>query len=437
MSLPQFFRVEFPRNSKFPKTVNESLDFYGYIKKIIIRKNETSHCKDGCYLLLSLKTSIVTQDQFNYDFIEHPFSIIIHTRSSDKIEDIPIINIPLSEYIIGNLFTHEDKNIYEYYSTIFTHNSNKISIDFQSKVVNLYINVGANNKPTRNEKPDFEYLSTGQDTIFEISREEFINKCKEKGITIPNKDSLLGLSMTIGLWTEKTDSLYTTVYSLKIHLPFDEKLNIYEVKSDQKTLCKTELDKNRNNRCLFMVFYFGIEPLNHLLLYPLIQDHSSYEMFANYIMKEKYENFDFSYLNSELPNSEAEFSTRRSGLDYLYIPHGHEYDNFVFVSVVTKQPTTVELLSSLYTYDLQLSPNPSSPQLFLLTNDHFIFEFTTYEELTITIQSIGGEGTIYWEDDDNEKYTIHGKGQSISLANSFVDKNNNTKVFLTLLISSV
>ena len=421
---------------KFPKKVNESLDFYGYIKKIIISKNETRNCKDGCYLLLSLKTSIVTQDEYNYDFIEHPFSIIIHTRSSDKIEELPIINMPLSEYIIGNLFTHEDKNIYEYYSTIFTHNSNKISIDFQSKVVNLYINVGSNNKPTRNEKPDFEYLSTGEDTIFEISRDEFLNKCKEKGIAIPNKDSLLGLSITIGLWTEKTDSLYTTVYSLKMHLPFDEKLNIYEVKSDQKTLCKTELDKYGNNRCLFMVFYFGIEPLNHLLLYPFIQDHSSYEMFANYIMKEKYENFDYTYLNGRIPNNEATYSTRKTGLDYLYIPHGYEYDNFVFVSVITKQPTTVELLSSLYTFDLQLSPNPSSPQLFLLTNDHFIFEFTTYEELTITIQSIGGEGTIFWEEDESEKYTIHGKGQAISLANSFVDKNNNTKVFLSLYVQN-
>ena len=68
--------------------------------------------------------------------------------------------------------------------------------------------------------------------------------------------------------------------------------------------------------------------IHHLLLYPFIQDHSSYELFAHYIMKEKYENFDYSYLNGRLPNSEAEFSTKKTGLDYLYIPHGYEYDNF-------------------------------------------------------------------------------------------------------------
>ena len=38
---------------KFPTTVSESLEFYGYIKKILIKKNETEICKDGCYLLLT------------------------------------------------------------------------------------------------------------------------------------------------------------------------------------------------------------------------------------------------------------------------------------------------------------------------------------------------------------------------------------------------
>ena len=103
---------------KFPTLVEESLEFYGYIKKILIRKKETGICINGCYLLLSLKTSIVSQDDFHDNFREHPFSIIINTRSSEEIKDIPIINIPLSEYIIGNLYTNEDGIINEYYSAI-------------------------------------------------------------------------------------------------------------------------------------------------------------------------------------------------------------------------------------------------------------------------------------------------------------------------------
>ena len=57
---------------------------------------------------------------------------------------------------------------------------------------------------------------------------------------------------------------------MKIHLPFSDLLDIYEVKSDQKTLCKTQKINNNEYRCLFMIFYLGIDHVNHLLLYPKI-----------------------------------------------------------------------------------------------------------------------------------------------------------------------
>ena len=418
---------------KFPSTAEESLEFYGYIKKILINKNDTKICKEGCYLLLSLKTSILSEKYF--DFREHPFNIIIHTTSSGQTqENIPIINMPLNEYIIGNLYTHEDKKISEYYSIIFTHNAPKILIDFQSKVVNFYIRVGINNKPEINNY-DFYYESNGQDTLFEISTDEFLEKCKERDIEIPHPNSLLGLGITIGLYTNKTDSLYTTVFSMKIHLPFDEKFNIYEVKSDQKALCKTQIIDG-TYRCLFMIFYLGIDPVNHLIIYPQLQDHSSYEMFANFIFQENFEYFDRSYLRLNIPNYEATYSTRKTGLDYIYTQNPTNYDSFLYVSVETKTETIVELFSSFYNNDTQISPNPSSAQLFAVRNDHFLFEFTTDEDLMINIQSLCGEGNIYWEVDNSVQYTLHGKEDKISLTSSLIDKSDPTKVFSNLYIKN-
>ena len=412
---------------KFPTTVEESLDFYGYIKKLIIKKEETSHCKDGCYLLLSLKTSIVSEN--NFDFREHPFNIIIHASSSNEFNDIPIVNIPLNEYIIGNLVTNTD----EYYSTIFTHDAGKIIIDFQSKVINLYINVGPNDKPTRDKEPDFKFESIGQDTIFEIKKDDFIKKCKEKGLIKDDENSLLGLSMTIGLWTNKTDSLYTTVYSMKINLPYDDRLIIYEVKSDQKNLCKVENIRGVD-RCLFMIYYLGIDSLNSLILYPLIQEHSPYKMYANFIRKEKYDHFDYSDLK-DIPNQNSPYSTEKTGLDYIYVENSPEDDNFLFVSVETSGKT-VELLTSLYTKDLQLSPNPSSPQLFVVNNGHFLFEFTTEEDVIITIQSLNGKGKICWEVNKGVEYSLEGKDDIISLTNSLIDKSNDTEVYSNLYIKN-
>ena len=137
---------------KFPKIDDESIEFNGYINKIKFGKNETKFCEDGCYLLLSLQNSIISQEFYslNFDYREHPFNILINSYTNNTqylYESIPIIKIPLNEYIIGNINTHNNDNIYEYYSISFNQDSHKIIIDFQSKYVNFYINVG-NNKPT-------------------------------------------------------------------------------------------------------------------------------------------------------------------------------------------------------------------------------------------------------------------------------------------------
>ena len=69
-------------------------------------------------------------------------------------------------------------------------------------------------------------------------------------------------------------------------------------------------------------------------------------------------------------------------------------------------------------------------------NEHFLFEFTTYEDLIITIQSISGKGTIYWEVDNNIQYSIHGKEDSIYLTNSLIDKSDDSQVFSNLCIQN-
>ena len=422
---------------KFPETVEESLEFYGFIKKIMIRKNETEKCQEGCYLLLTLRTSVESEKY--YDFDEHAFSIKIHTTTPNSGEDnIPIINIPLNEYIIGNIIIHEDKKIYEYYSTYLTHDAESILIDFQSKIVNFNIKVGANNKPTLTDK-DFNFESFGDDVIFEIKKKDFLDKCKERGINIPHENSLLGLGLTIGIWTDKIDSLYTTVYSFKVNLPFHKELIIYEIQSDQKTLCKPQKVSDKGQypyRCLFIVFYFGLDPGKHLLLYPEIQEYSPYQMHAEFIQQDRYEYFDYTYLSNNVPNKDSQYSTEKSGLEYLYIPHGEKFNQHLYVSVFSETDSVVELFTSFYTHDKQLSPNPSSPQLFI-TENPFSFEFVTEEDLLVTIKTICGQAKINWHSDEGVEYYLTGRDKILSLSSSIKDKSDLEKLFSNLDVTSL
>ena len=158
---------------KFPKIKEDSLKLNEYINKIIITKKDTEKCQEGCFLLISLQSSIISEESVNLKFREHPFSIFIRLSSikseEDSLENIPIINVPLNEYILGNInstFNYEKESIYEYYSVFFNHDSHKIIIDFQSKYIKFFIKVG-NDKPTINDY-DFLYKNIkGKDTIFE------------------------------------------------------------------------------------------------------------------------------------------------------------------------------------------------------------------------------------------------------------------------------
>ena len=427
---------------KFPETVEESMEFYGYIKKIMIRKNETDKCQDGCYLLLTLRSSVLSEKY--YDFREHPFNIMIHTSTPDSQKDtIPIISIPLNEYIIGNININEDNKITEYYSTYFTHDAENILVDFQSKVVNFNIKVGSNNKPTLADK-DFHFESFGDDTIFEIKKEDFLKKCKERGIDIPHDNSLVGLGMTIGIWTDKIDSLYTTVYSIKVNLPFHEneiyeKLNIYEIKSDQKTLCKpTKLKDEKGHdfyRCLFIVFYYGIDAAKHLLIYPETQDYIPFKMHAQFIIQQRYEYYDYTYLRNKIPNKESPYTTEYTGADYLYIPHASRREMHLYVSIISESYSIIELYTSFYTNDTQLSPNPSSPQLFMI-NKKFAFEFTTSEDLLVTIKSLTGCAKVKWTSDDAEYY-LSGKDKIISFSSSLIDRTKPERLFSNLEVTFI
>ena len=425
---------------KFPETVEESLEFNGYVKKIMIRKEETEKCEDGCYLLLTLRSSIIPDEI--YDFREHPFSIKIFTKTPVTGKDTePIINIPLNEYILGNINISEGKSISEFYTTYFTHDSDSILIDFQSKVVNFNIKVGLNNKPSITDK-DFNFSSFGDDTIFKITKEEFLSKCKERGIDIPKENSLFGLGMTIGIWTDKIDSFYTTVYSMKVNLPYHEKndeikLNIIEVQSDQKTLCKpTLLPDGESYRCLYMIFYSGLDPINHLLIYPEIQEYSPYKMYADFVIKDRYHFYDYTYLYRQIPKEDSAYTTDKSNTEYLYIEHPVRYNNYLYLNIISKNDSIIELYTSFYTNDIQLSPNPSSPQLFLIKNK-FQFEFTTEEDLLVTIKSICGQGKIKWDSDEGVEYYITGKDKVISLPSSLKDKSDPKKVFSNLNVELI
>ena len=388
---------------RFPKTESESLIINTYLKKLIFNQDNTKKCIRGCYLLVSVRTNLLSDLIDEYRPV--PFTIIIHSRNN---ANIPLIQVNTDEYIIGNVDNNHN-DIYEFYSLILTSDGDEVNIDWQSDAACIYINIGEQRPAIYNSH--FSYCSPGYDSVFKMKKLDILNKYGDS-----SRDTIKDLKIIIGTYTQRVDSVYTTVYSMKVILrkPI---INIYPVNSNQKVLCPTEETADKKNLCLFLILYEDLDLLQHLVVYPKSQTNNAKILIhADYIEYSKYEQWDSNYLRNNIPNENSAYTNYKNKKDFLYIPTG-SYESHLYVAAYSDEPTTIELITTFSGIDYGLTPNPSTIQVISFKNDIFTLKFDTFNDIAVSLISLQGKSRIYWEfekDSENEYY-LGGREDRLSI----------------------
>ena len=431
------------RGFSFPRKQYGTLKYEFYNKKIIFSNTETKDCENGCYLLISLKSSAIGKLNEQYRF--HPLTITVGLTPSSSGGVEPLITLDPEQYVVGSLTNREkikNKKMYEYYEVTIPFDADRIQIDWQSDSAVLLINF----EPIRptidkyyNYKREFR-----NDTIFEISKneiKEILNNDKYRDKKVEN---INGFSFIIGVYTEDYESIYGTAYSLRVH--FIKDINIYKVSSDQKTLCKPEkIDNSNNYRCLFMVIYADLDFIYDLMIYSRSQSPSALTyMYGNFIDSKIYDTFNVDELKKNIPLEGAtNYDTKKNNIDFIFLTLSQMGVHF-FVNVESDKPDIIEFITSFKTFDTELSPNPSSIQLYSINNDKYMtLKFITTKPLFINIVSLYGDSKIYFKNNENTKYSLRGRDDRLSLAipsgeesyliieNNKFESNNNNILLLT------
>ena len=389
-----------------------------FTKKIKIQSYD--ECKEGCYLLLKVFTD-VQEDEKIYDFVNYPYSIFINSYPSYNYNNIPPIRIPIDQYIVGAV-TSSQNSISEFYSVWLKYDADLVIIDFQTNAAGLYINANETNPTTENAH--FEYRPAGKDIIYSIKKEDILKYYKEE------KDKNKGLRdkvLTIGIWANITDSLFTTPFSFAVRLQnnTNDNIEIYRVNSDQKVLCNASLfepnDNKRKYRCLYVIDYEYIVKFSEIFIYASAQNKiASFKIYANIINSTDYEMGSTKDLN--IPSyKNSNFSNEEQKNDFLYITEPININQYFLVSVEIDINTTIELISTFFIAFKEITPNPFSYQLFSIYED-IIFKFpNTFMEL-VNIICIGGSGEIYWDNKENNKYYLRGRDDRLSITSSKSNK---------------
>ena len=337
-----------------------------------------------------------------------------------KLEDLPEpYNLGFNTFGLWNISRHpnyfaEQMIWVSFYIFTIPYDADSIVFDFQSEYAILSIII------SDKEKYVWKFISRGKPGLYEIKKDILLEQAKKE-------NSIKGIELQLCISAEKTDSIFSTVFALKIHLSKNDIINIHDVNSDQQTLCNlTEFNgKNKNFRCLFVVRYNHNNTLDNLYIYPLFEDLSiEYSIYADFIDEIIYDSNDLEQLKNLIPNKNSEFTTDDKREDILMIDFTNDRNKYVYVSVEADKPGIVKLLTTYSTYDYTTNPNPSTPQLYVLKDKELIFEFNEKDSLMLNFVGLFGNAKIYWKDEENITYHL-GRNERLSLTSSNIKQKQN------------
>ena len=386
----------------------KKLDFFTY----------GMECENGCYLLIKVVSDVEGDENDDKNIIRnYPFSLIVHGFPSDR-ETIPIISIPVDQYIVGCVEPISSTLIYQFYRVRLNNDADKIIFDLQSDTAELYVKFG-DVSPTVDFK-DFKIISDGQHNIHVKTKSEL------------KKQSLKGLNLVIGVWTQYYDSVYTTPFAFAIRLENNDENEIFRVNSNQKVLCKTKKVGN-SYRCLYAIEYDFLSSSSSSFIYANLQDKSaSFKILANKMDSNYYEMGIAEKIKTYIPEEgKSDFPKEGQSKEYIYIPESEKLNSneYLLVLVETNKETIVELVSTFFIYQSEITPNPSTTQLFLAKKGKILtLNFPEEYMEMVNLISISGNAQIYWESLSDNKYYLKGGDDRLSLTSEKSGKKHSLKI---------
>ena len=332
-----------------------------------------------------------------------------------------------SNYTEFDLFQEGNININK---TVISYNY-QISIKNKSELGKIFFDY----------QSDFGYLNISfnkggkKNTVFQSQEKNnfFILDLND----VLNNESWIGdgfVVMNVQVAFDNIQPNFNFDFSLKASLK--KSVNILEINSEHQILCKTEKvdkddDEDNKYRCLFVVvnkdnITNSEENEKNLLLFPFINeniDDLNLNIYADYINKTIYDNFDNETLSQLIPNNNSQYKNKiiNKTTNFIRIEN-ITHEKYLYVSIETNKETLLEILSQEISenknaYELT---NPKKIQTISINglNASISLDFTKSDisEYSILLTTVYGKSTIYFEDNPNEKYTADVRENSLFLS---------------------
>ena len=398
------------------------LTYNSITKQIIYSANDTQKCEKGCEMYFGISA----EDLFYSDNRPTEVSFYISTK---KDKDIPIVSIPIEEYINGYLNSVDSMN---YYTMTIPYTTSGILISYKSPYAKLLIN---HNKDSITEE-------TAEKTITD-DNSYLIITASEYGLTTL-KDVKFNFAVKL---TELRD--LNQYYMFKVSPLYNTVKTIKAISSEHSEQC----DIDANDYCVYLLDISSYEKVSNVFLYGYdMNDKSKYLSF--YAKKVKKSEFNSKYYDSDIssyiPSKESyDYSIEQSNtfsIDDIDI----NSDYMLLISIYSQTKTKINLISSYYFGSEMVNLLPHTEQMFHirkgedlkvnvinnypLTMKNYLFDTVTVKGKAKTIidkssKVIEGNYIVNIQDkDQQEEFIIVNSEESdlvVILKYTFRDVNNN------------
>ena len=336
---------------KYPNsTSNESLlEYHQHYLKLNYDYKNTSHCFNGCYLLITYKKL-----PFKGDFPNLGYEFTILSRTWNYTDYITqIIDIPYNEFIIGCFEQNTAQN--HYYSIKIPEDTEKIIIEIESNYLEFFYDGGR------------KHINT----INPVKSTIKLNLSNNKGVYPLNiaELNLTNKTLSFALRPKKYYSNIFSFYYFRVILLKENKELYYPINSYLGNLCIPKYN-NKKYYCNFILknnynesdFKFAISSTNH---------NEYFKIYASKVYKNGSlydDNKEFIYINNNITED----------IDYYIFKF--EFSNNEIKTIIISFWDTVE----------KIYPQIYSTQMFYIHNFTRINEFQIKNKYSLIYQYMNG-----------------------------------------------
>ena len=221
------------------------------------------------------------------------------------------ITIDFDKFIYGNIQDNSTNN----YRIKIEKDSEQIYFDYQSEYGCLYINI---EEEIFNISFQYMFCSEGTNNLFILNKSDILSKIDRE-----EDDSIEGLKISISVGCSEIEIEKNINFSYSLKVSFRKQaINVFEINSEHKLLCKTEKVNETNFRCLFIINFDNNTEIkyNNLIIYSISQQNTiKSNIYADDINKDIYDNWNVEKLISNIPNKSSVFNNYNQEIDFVNI----------------------------------------------------------------------------------------------------------------------